>query len=68
MLYQTKQHPTIGPIRGLNKIPTVVQFLGVQYATLKDRFSRGVLLETYDSGNFNEDGVLDATKLGCVLR
>lgn len=66
MSYQTKQHPTIGPIRGLNKVPTVVQYLGVQYATLKDRFSRGVLLETYNRDYLNEDGVLDATKLGCV--
>ncbi|PLB35005.1 Alpha/Beta hydrolase protein [Aspergillus candidus] len=66
MSYQTKQHPTIGPIRGLNKVPTVVQYLGVQYATLKDRFSRGVLLETYNRDYLNEDGVLDATKLGPI--
>ncbi|KAJ5636954.1 Alpha/Beta hydrolase protein [Penicillium longicatenatum] len=66
MAYQTKQHPTIGPIKGLNNVPTVVQYLGVQYATLKDRFSRGVLLETYDRGYLNRDGVLDATKLGPI--
>ncbi|OQE42964.1 hypothetical protein PENCOP_c003G00472 [Penicillium coprophilum] len=66
MPYETKQHPTIGPIKGLNKVPTVIQYLGVQYATLKDRFSRGVLLESYNSGHFNGDRVLDATKLGPV--
>lgn len=40
-------HSTIGPIRGISRIPNVTQFLGVQYAKLRDRFSRGQLIENY---------------------
>ncbi|KAK4447163.1 Alpha/Beta hydrolase protein [Podospora aff. communis PSN243] len=59
------EHRTIGPIRGISKIPGVTQFLGVQYATLRDRFSRGELLKAYPATHPQvKDGVLDATKLG----
>ncbi|KAL2783217.1 Alpha/Beta hydrolase protein [Aspergillus keveii] len=61
MSYHLKEHPTIGPIKGISKVPGVIQFFGVQYATLKDRFSRGVPLDSYPS-----DRVLDATKLGPI--
>lgn len=57
-----KSHRSIiGQIQGLNKVPGVNQYLGIQYAALKDRFSRGELIETYP-----HDGILDGTKLGYV--
>lgn len=59
------QHATTGPIKGLRKLPGVIQYLGVQYATLKDRFARGELLQSYPPTHPNmQAGVLDATKLG----
>lgn len=65
MLYRSTNHPTIGPIRGITKVSGVNQYLGIQYATLKDRFARGELLEAYPTNHANKrDGVLDATKLG----
>lgn len=54
-------HPTIGPIQGSRRCANVNQFLGVQYATLKDRFAQGELLEQYQSAPV---GPLDAAKLG----
>jgi carboxylesterase type B len=54
------EHPTIGRIRGINRIQDVTQFLGVQYATLRDRFSRGELIEQYNKS----DAPLDATTHG----
>lgn len=59
------QHATIGPIKDLRKLPGVIQYLGVQYAALKDRFARGELLQSYPPTHPNKQvGVLDATKLG----
>ncbi|KAJ5520859.1 hypothetical protein N7463_001312 [Penicillium fimorum] len=55
-------HPIIGPIRGTKNSLGVVQFLGVQYATLEDRFARGVLKEYYPK----EGDTLDATQLGPI--
>ena len=63
--HEVTQHATIGAIKGLRKLPGVVQYLGVQYATLKNRFSRGELLRSYPPAHPNKQaGVLDATKLG----
>lgn len=65
MLYETTQHKTIGPIKGVRRLPGVMQYLGIQYATLKDRFSRGELLESCHSDHpRKQEGVLDATRLG----
>ena len=52
--------PKIGRIRGLRNSEDIVQFLGVRYANVKDRFSRGVLCEYAQGPN----GLLDATKIG----
>ena len=57
--FETTDHSTIGGIRGLKRSKQVTQYLGVQYATLKDRFARAELVETYRQG-----GVLDATTFG----
>ena len=60
-------HHTVGPIRGVRRPPYVDQFLGVQYATLSDRFARGELVERYPlDASGNRDGVLDATKSGYI--
>jgi len=53
-------HPSLGRIRGIRRSENVVQYLGVQYATLKDRFSRGDLL----CRSADRDVELDATTLG----
>lgn len=64
-LREITQHATIGPIKGLRKTPGVIQYLGVQYATLKDRFSRGELLQSYPASHLNKQGgVLNATRIG----
>ncbi len=61
------QHSTIGPIRGVIKVPGITQFLGVQYATLRDRFAQGELLESYPSDHVRiQGGVFDATAIGYV--
>ncbi|BCS25481.1 uncharacterized protein APUU_50192S [Aspergillus puulaauensis] len=60
--YEIIQHPTIGPIRGTKRQSGVVQFLGIQYATLKDRFARGVLREYNPKG----DAMLHAIKHGPI--
>lgn len=63
--HEITQHVTIGPIKGLCKLPGVIQYLGVQYATLKGRFVRGELLQSYPLNHPNKKaGFLDATKLG----
>jgi len=59
--HETLHHPTIGRIRGMRRSPEVDQYLGIQYATLKDRFSRGELPQ-YDPSD--TDGALNATKFG----
>jgi carboxylesterase type B len=56
----TLQHPSIGSIKGIRRSSQVEQYLGIQYATLTDRFARGQLIETYASP-------LDATSHGSVL-
>lgn len=53
-------HPTLGRIAGIRRSESVVQYLGIQYATLKDRFSRGELV-THSTDYALE---LDATKHG----
>ena len=53
-------HPTIGPIQGIRRCPNVNQFLGIQYATLKNRFARGSLPEY----PLSSSGTVDATKFG----
>jgi len=50
-------HPQIGPIRGISPGGGVSQYLGIQYATLVNRFCRGQSLESYTTP-------VDATKLG----
>lgn len=61
------KHPSIGPIRGIRKLPGVTQYLGVQYGLLQDRFSRGELLESYPSDHSRvRDGVFDATRTSYV--
>jgi hypothetical protein len=57
--FETTNHATIGCIRGLKRSEQVTQYLGVQYATLKDRFALAELVEVYHQG-----GVLDATTFG----
>jgi carboxylesterase type B len=51
-------HQKLGEIRGLRG-DRVVQFLGIKYASLKDRFAASQLVE-YDGAQ----SVIDATKLG----
>ncbi|KAK3686804.1 hypothetical protein LTR37_019437 [Vermiconidia calcicola] len=52
-------HPTVGPINGSTAKEGVVQFLGLQYATLADRFAPPAMREY---GEQNE--TIEATKLG----
>jgi carboxylesterase type B len=51
------KHPTIGSIRGLAK-DGLLQFLGVKYALLQDRFAEPELVSEYDGST------IDATKVG----
>lgn len=53
----TLQHAELGEIRG-NTVDGVVQFLGLKYATLKDRLASPELLDSYGPGP------TDATKFG----
>lgn len=65
MSYHTSYHPKLGRIQGIERSDAVYQYLGIQYATLKDRFSRGELLVQPASGyTGHSDVLLDATKLG----
>jgi len=48
----------MGEVKGLKGHEGTVQYLGIQYATLKDRFAAPALKE-YQSG-----AALDGTKLG----
>ena len=52
-------HPLLGKIRGKLK-DNVIQFLGVKYATLKDRFAEPQLAR----GKDNKEDVLDSTEYG----
>jgi hypothetical protein len=51
------KHPTIGSIRGLAK-DCLLQFLGVKYALLQDRFAEPELVSEYNGST------IDATKVG----
>ena len=53
---ETLKHSSLGKIQGVAK-GGVIQYLGVKYATLKDKFAVGELW----NGN---DGLIDATHLG----
>ena len=55
------EHPLLGRIKGVQKTDTVVQYLGLQYATLKDRFARAELAVGQQGG---DGDVIDATKHG----
>ena len=52
----TMQHPVLGEVTG-NEKGGVTQYLGIKYASLKERFAAPELMEKY------EDGV-DATRYG----
>jgi carboxylesterase type B len=45
------EHPSVGQIHGVQPQGQahVEQYLGIQYATLENRFARGKLVETYKS-------------------
>lgn len=58
MAVATISHASIGTIKASTVKDGVLQFLGLQYATLADRFSSPVL-KGYES-----DGTFDATRLG----
>lgn len=53
------EHPVVGQIHGVQPKAQahVEQYLGIQYATLENRFARGKLVETYKSP-------IQATKTG----
>lgn len=51
------KHQSLGEIRG-READGVIQFLGVKYASLKDRFAGSELFEHVGQG------VIDGTKLG----
>lgn len=53
-------HPSIGQIKGRTD-GNVIQFHGVPYASLENRFASPVLCDKY-----NSDSILDATKVGYV--
>lgn len=57
------QHPSLGTVRGIRpeRHPDVDQYLGIQYATLANRFARGALVEKPTSP-------IEATKRGYVGR
>jgi hypothetical protein len=53
------EHNSLGKIKG--KVgDKVIKYLGIKYAALKDRFASAELLSSYG----DDDGILDATKLG----
>ncbi|KAI8940531.1 hypothetical protein NX059_004209 [Plenodomus lindquistii] len=53
----TLKHPSLGELRG-NKVDGVVQFLGLKYATLRNRLANAELVEEYGSQ------ITDATRYG----
>lgn len=59
MAGETLNHPQLGEIHG-KKGDGVVQFLGLKYATLKDRFAPPELVTSYN-------GPVDATRFGYVM-
>ncbi|KAK5045738.1 hypothetical protein LTR84_008830 [Exophiala bonariae] len=44
-------HPTIGRIQGVKSSPNVVEYLGIQYATLSNAFARGSIGHYAGSGS-----------------
>ncbi len=54
----TISHPIIGNVTASTAKEGVVQLLGLQYATLKDRFSQPVMRE------YSLNETIDGTKLG----
>jgi hypothetical protein len=52
------QHPSLGEIHGVQK-DGIVQFLGIKYASLKDRFAKSEIL-----GRGVEGSIIDGTKHG----
>lgn len=56
------EHPSAGQIHGVQpkEQPHVEQYLGIQYATLENRFARGKLVEAYTAP-------IQATKTGQVI-
>ena len=54
------QHPELGPILGQVK-GGLIQFLGVKYASLKDRLAEPLLISGYPANT------IEATKLGLVV-
>lgn len=55
-------HPTIGRIKGVKKSSYVVEYLGLQYATLEDAFARGKSIAYASRGD--GDSIIDATQHG----
>lgn len=55
----TFNHAHLGELRG-KAVDSAVQFLGLKYASLKDRFATAELVDSYESGS------TDATKFGFV--
>lgn len=54
----TLHHPTIGNVIGNADSEGVVQYLGLQYATITDRFAPPQLKQ------YSQDGDVDATRNG----
>jgi carboxylesterase type B len=57
MMSTTLEHDSLGELKGNTK-DGVAEFLGLKYATLKDRFASAELLDRYGPGP------TDATKYG----
>ena len=58
MATTTVSHPSIGDIKASTAKEDVLQFLGLQYATVADRFAPAVMKE------YSKDSDIDTTKLG----
>ena len=56
----TLQHPEVGDMKGTTAKEGVEEYLGIQYATVKDRFAPAVLKEYRGEG-------IEATKIGYVV-
>lgn len=55
---ETLSHPTIGKVKGNATKDGVIEFLGLQYATLTDRFAPAKIKE------YSKQNTIDATKIG----
>ena len=60
MATTTLSHPSIGKIEGTSSKESVIQYLGLQYATLTDRFASAKMKE------YSKNETINATKLGFV--